>query len=859
MLGHLAPAVSSQRPDLVAPLEPTAGPELRTELFGAVVDLVGALGEDRPVVLVLDDLHWGHGPTLQLLTHLVTHSPRHRLLVLGTYRTTAPDRSDLLGRAVAELHRRDGVQRIDLPGLSADEIVEYLTVEGGVGTQRARRLASLLRDTTGGNPFLLREAWRDLQRRGGDPSGLRERAPASVRETFEARLAHLDARSRGVLECAAVLGDGGDLTVLAAASQVDGDGMLAAADAAAAHGFLDPVALAVGRVAFPHMLVRQSVLDLLPFSRRATLHARLGEVLEQRGGEKPGTTRLLAHHFGQAHALGYGDRAARYAEAAGGDAERALAFEDAAGWYERAAELLVNDPDARDRLWFAAASCHLRGGDFASAREQYRRLVDATTGTARLAAAVGFEDANWRPGLPGQDACRLLTEALAGVAADLYDPQYVTARASLGRALMFVGDPTRSRLVAQDALTQARALGRPDVLRHALAAMMWQAVPPLGVSERRQQAAELCRLGSAASDWVAVGTGAVFGAVMAYLRSDLAAWQDAVGDLDAAERMSGQPFLAYMRRCSAYAHAFLAGDFTAASRVAEDLLERGQLFGPDDTEGPYGLQMFMLQRETGDLEAVRPVLAHGLPEPAWEPGLLAVLTELGELERARPLLDRLLPGVCASAGAGSPWSQATAVLVFVTEAALALQDHAAAVRLRPVLEQYAGQQLVAGQFVAVFGPADAYLGALAALVGDDEAADAHFKAALEQAAALGSVVHRAQTSAMWSLALAQRVDGAERAAQLAGQARRLADSIQQRRVARLLARTTAPVRVVLTPRERQVLELVAEGRSNRQVARALGISENTAANHVRSVLLKTGSGNRTELTRRALAGGWLSD
>ena len=87
----------------------------------------------------------------------------------------------------------------------------------------------------------------------------------------------------------------------------------------------------------------------------------------------------------------------------------------------------------------------------------------------------------------------------------------------------------------------------------------------------------------------------------------------------------------------------------------------------------------------------------------------------------------------------SPWAQWTAVLVFLVEAALALGDVPAARRLRPLLAPYSGKQLIAGQFVAVFGPADAYLAALDSLLGDRDSAERLFAAALTQATAFGAL------------------------------------------------------------------------------------------------------------------------
>jgi DNA-binding CsgD family transcriptional regulator len=332
--------------------------------------------------------------------------------------------------------------------------------------------------------------------------------------------------------------------------------------------------------------------------------------------------------------------------------------------------------------------------------------------------------------------------------------------------------------------------------------------------------------------------------------------------MDRAVRGSGQPFIAYMRGCNDYAQAFLRGDFAAAERVAEDLLEVGRSFGPDDTEGPYGLQMYMVRRETGALEEVRRLVDVARQAQAtWEPGLLALYTELGLTGPARSLLHRLLEGLDARQVRQPPWAHWTAVLLFMVEAAVALQDADAARRLRPLLVPFSGLQLAAGQFVAVFGPADAYLASLDSVLGDDESAEQLFGQALDQNRALGSVVHRAAILAAWAGHMRSRGAQSRRYEVMRDEARRLAASTGQARVVRTLDSQDDPAghAAGLTARELDVLRLLARGCSNRAIATELRISENTAANHVRSILIKTGATNRTQVAMMAVSRQWVDD
>ena len=874
---RLTPLVWQHRPELASP--GGDGGDYRRELFDAVTWLLHAAAEERPVICVLEDLHWASQPTLQLLDHVAQRSATSRLLLLCTHRTTAPDRSDDLTYAIADLYRLDGVRRLDLAGLSTEEIAQYLVAEGGLSARRAREYATVLRDQTGGNPFFLRELWRDMT--GAPTRAFGTRAPVSVRDTLERRLARLTPAERAAIETAAVLADGGDVRVVLRAAdcgetggaQADAASVLAALDAAVSFGFLDGEDLARGRITFPHMLTRQAVLDLTSPSHRAALHARVGEVLQSSGSRSPAGVRQLAYHFARAAALGYGETAAQYLRQAARDAERSLAFEDAAAWYAQAADLTDGPDSDREELLLCAADSHVRVGDFASARTLYLRLTGSGDNRVRLHAAIGYENAAWRPGLPGTEACALLAHALEGVPEDPDDPRYVWALASLGRATAFTGDVERSRQLADLALEHARRLGNRQLLVHALETMMWQRAVPETVGHHLALAAELGPLAKAVQDWSALGTAAVFSSAIAYISGDRAAWAAATVDLDLAVRGSGQPFITFMRRCGDYAHAFLNGDFAAAAQVAENLLELGQSFGPDDTEGTYGLQMYMIRRETGALEQVRPLLGAVRQAPdTWEPGLLALYTELGLAEEARNLLWQLLERVDRAAARQAPWAQWTAVLVFLTEAALALGDVTAARLLRPLLAPYSGQQLIAGQFVAVFGPADAYLAALDSLLGNGESADRLFTAALAQAADFGAPVHRASVLTAWAAHLSAGGGADARTADMRVQARRLAASTGQARLLRLLDRMETPSpgsderdtlgaagAAGLTPREIAVLQLLAHGNSNREIASRLKITENTASNHVRSILLKTGAANRTQAAMMAASRGWIED
>ena len=829
---------------LPAPAEPVG--DGRRDLFEAVAELFRSIARDRPLVVVLDDLHWAQLPTVALLEHVVHSCLDAPTLVVATFRTTAPDRSDELSARMADLHRLDGVRRLDLAGLDTEAIAEFVCEHAGVSSAAARASAAILRDRTGGNPFFLRETWLDLERSGG-VAALRgpQRVPVTLGDTVAARLAGHGAQLRETVELAAVIGDGFDLSTLVGAGSADRGTSMDAVDAAVAVGVLEPVVGTADRYAFIHSLTRQAVLDRLSHTRCTALHARVAQTLEAYGD--PSLTPRIAHHYLAAQVL-FSEQALRHATAAAWQAVHSLAFEEAALWFDRAASLPATPEEVRAQLWFEAAANHVRAGDFARARGIYERLTTTADPLVRLEAAMGLEDAVARPGLSDSRAADLLGLALAGCALAPDDPRLVRARGSLGRALAFAGRIDEARAVGSAAIKAARRSGDRPTLVHVLKTSLWHGLTPDVAAVQLARSTELARLCAETGDRESGSMASFFRVVVSYLAGRPEDLAEATTDLQRSAESLAQPWHAYFAGCVAQSRAFCRGDFAQAEQRAAATLQVGEAFGDDSIDGSHGVQMFMLHRETGRLDVARRHLTgRETFADRWVAGLLALYTELNVTEGVRRALRHLLDGNLATHVTDAHWP---IELAFLTEGALALDDRDAALVLRPFLDFYAGMNLVGGQLVAVFGSADRYLARVAALLGDGEAAERHFAAALEMDRRMGSVVHVAETLAAHALVV-QATDPA-RARVLAAEARALAEPIGQVRVLRSLeplARASGPAQ--LTAREVEVLGLVAAGMSNREIAARLFISSNTAANHIRSILMKTGTTNRTQAARYA--------
>lgn len=824
-------------------------------LYQAVVDGIADVAEHGPVVLVLEDLHWAGPASLQLLTFVVERTADLPVLMLATARSTPPDRSSTFATVVAELAHQDGVRSIDVPPLTLEDVAEYLRQEARLQPEEALAAAQILHQQTRGNPFFLREVWRDLLLRGritalGDAP---IHAPRSVRDTVARRLGLLPSGSRRVVELAAVIGDDVEIAVLAAVAQGDAETTLVGLDDAVASGLLETAPEADGQVRFHHALARQAVLDSLPASRLIRDHARVAEVLDRRFPAAARRAQRLAHHYATAHGLGLEGRAVRYLREAAADADRSLAHADAAGFLVRAASL-CGDPTMRDDLRLAAARSALLGANFPLACELDETVIETGTPEQRMRAAIGYEAASWRSGQLGHHAAALLTRALEATALPPTNPMVVQAMASLGRALQLSGAIEAGRAVGSRANDLARQTGDDMLLAAALATSLQGSLQrPRDHPLKQARIAELTAVSRRVGSQNRMGAALFHDGLLAYAHGDRDRWASAHDGLVHVAMSTGQPFWQYFASCMRHIRDYLDGDFGAAKAAARAALDRGRSFGTADIGGSHSLQVFMIRRITGRLESVRPLISGSeATETHWAPGLLALYTELGLRAGAARVLAELLDDDLDHLAYSGDWP---ARLAFMVEAAWSLGDRAAARRLRPHLLEHAGHNLVSGAFTAAFGSADRYLGMVDSLLGLDSC-ELWFDSALALDTAMAAPVHQAET-------LAARVGHARRIGappgqveQLVGRARAIADPIGMRRIDLLLGDQPAAGPGAppdgssrLTAREEEVLELIAEGLSNRGIADRLVISEHTAANHVRSILAKTGSENRTQAAR----------
>ena len=404
-----------------------------------------------PLVVIVEDAHWADPPTLLLLRHLARGAPDAHGLVLTTFRDTEAEIPETLSSALADLRRTEGVVRVRLAGLSAEEIAEFVDLAGDRDPRAEQgEVARSLRELTGGNAFLMTELWRTLvdseaRWEGGWPDGTLAdlRSPEGVREVVGQRLARLDTATIDVLELAAVAGHEFDLSIVGRAGP--------ALEQAVAHGMIEEVPSRQLAFQFTHELVRRALYDRMPGLRRAELHLRVGEALERDAGDRPRVADL-AYHFAAAAPIDGPERAVEYALLAGREAIATLAYDEAEARFAAALSLGMTDPRRVAETQLELGTACSRGGRSERAIAAYRAAADLARDLddAELlaTAAVGFEEACWRPAIVDQGAIELLWEASAALPED-DSTLRVKVLAGLARALDFVG-----RLGGQ--LTRAR-------------------------------------------------------------------------------------------------------------------------------------------------------------------------------------------------------------------------------------------------------------------------------------------------------------------------------------------------------------------------------------------------------------------
>ncbi|MFN3216693.1 MAG: ATP-binding protein [Acidimicrobiales bacterium] len=736
-LAWLLPELPTSVPGVVPAVRADPASD-RARLLRAVTASLPALGGERPVLFVLDDLQWADGATVELVRHLIRHRPRG-LLVLATVRDTEIADSDALSAALVET-RRAGDLVLDVGPIDVGDVATlassaFASLDGSGTAGRSAPAAAQIHAATAGNPLFVSEYLRHLAG-GGDPST----APSTIADMMQRRVRTLGGDAMAILGHAAVIGHDIGYAVLAhmlADTVADPAELLDTLERACDARLLEDAG--PGAFRFSHAMVRSTIYETLSLTRRAQLHHRAAQAYEALYG--PFAVEHLsvtAYHWRMAAPLAGEARAVDYALASG---ERDLAdhsLDDALAQLAYAGDA-TTDPSIRARAQMLQGVAQLRLGDPSHVKtlEQAAAAAldagDLDTATAALTAhgrwtyAIGAA-------VPDPRKVALLERAVgvaAGTGADA--AQRATLLAALAVEATFTASAEHRTALLDEAMRVAEAAEDPAVQAdivvracqiHPVATMTIAQHDRL-VAETRRSLAALDQLDHALA--VRTLNNGFFTMYRAGAVEDAMACAARLDDIFAA---TGDPFVRRHIDMFEPIRLLLAGDPHASQRCADEVLGRWAADAIPEAFGFYGLETFAAGRELAVLGAMldawdeEPDLAHVSTERAVRALALALATphDGGAKQRLDAAMGNGLDTIVDDA----IWLVTVALWAEVA----AMVGHLDAVaKTETLLLPWSGRHVVTGGIV--LGAVDRLLGLGALAAGRHDEAIARHRAAIE--------------------------------------------------------------------------------------------------------------------------------
>ena len=836
--------------------EPARGGEDRAgrllEIAEGAIATLARASEERPVVIALDDVQWADDASLHLLRLLTADVPGLGVMVLATARH--PEPGSPFEATLGALTGRNGVTVLHLPPLSEAHVADYL-----FGRSDAEAAAWVHRQS-GGNPLYVRELGRLL---ADEPLPLDASSawlPVELRALLARRLAQLDEPVLDVAGAASVLGDEFSVEML---QDVHGRPVHEEVEAAARRGIivLDPEF--PGWARFSHGLVRTALYAGLPPARRVDLHRRTAGVLERGGAlEREDQLGELALHWLRAASTpGERTTAVERLRQAARVATRRLAYDEAARLLRSAAataRLGPGDLEERAQIDLELATAEFSAGFVLRAVETARRAVelaeaarrpDLGAGAALVVSAIG--DTQSQPPL-----LALKERALRSMGPEL-SPLRVRLEAQIAHIRADLYSPTQAEDASRAALEDAEALGDSAALVDAIQARHFVCSGPDGLGERERLALRMIELGRGAGGPAPAMWGHLWRIDAAHERGDLAGAHAEVAELARVVERLRRPMATWHLLMVRAGSAIPAGRFDEGERLAHEarrLAHRLEDFSVVGVTYAITAEIDRLRGSTDErAEWTAAIERFGYPIAKADTAFFSAV--VGDVETARRLHDQVKPYI-PTLPVNGRWLP-TICIFALTASELGDRDHAD--HCYTVLLPYALRCIAGGAgSVACQGSVSLVLGRLAVLLGRRDDARRHFADAAAENRRIGVVPYLGETLLQWSKLLAPTDPAAARplAEEANAIASRLGMGVVTRESASVLERLRAGGRHTpdpLTRREREVAALVAEGRSNREIAEHFVLSERTVETHVSRILTKLGLSSRTQMAAWVLA------
>lgn len=825
----------------------------RFRLFDAVARQLELESNREPLAIAIDDLQWADTSTVHLLRVLATQLTGHRVAIVGAYRSDGASSAPELQQTVAELERRRVVTRFEVESIGVSDTRELLNELVGFDSEQ---LARVIHRRSDGNPFVIEELVRALVDQGMISSTSAQidleqlPLPSSVSASIVQRIQGFSSEDRDLLELAAVAGKEIAPLLLAGAWSRPLRSVEAALERLRQAGLIE-------EAAFAHDRVREAILAQLAPDRRRMLHGRLAAVLQTWSADSR-DLHLLADLAFHADRAGEAELAMRTLVRLGDASLAAHGPDEAVAAYRQAISLLAGGENSELaslnlRLGEAklqagsvdAAGCFLQALDFFERTGDQEGVAKASLHCGRAyahaeqheRAVAAFERA--RDALADRPDCALdlaatliclsdvlglslgrTSEAIAAGEQALAlirlqhagDGIEAQARLSLGHTLLRANRFDEARRVLEPAIGQAlraRELPLGAELHGALANLArWSG--DLFASELH--GSRRLQLAASTGDRFAGRHGHAWLALVATSRGE---WAQAVTHLETARAEaalveSPEP-AAFVLQVAGW-NEYLQGDYLAAAAHFSEALAGFREIGP--------------------------------PTLVWYLGCLALTLErLGERAEALALVAETwnaIEGLPRNALHRAP-AGSTIGLVVAEHGDLEM-----ATRLYRMLEPFHGQL----HWFLV----DRTRAALATRLGDPAQAKRHLQAAVQTARGGGiwteqaiveaelCVIDYAESTSTNRTKCRQRLEEAIDHLQImgmAGEAARFAE-----RAGQLSSNFEGRRPAGLSAREAEVLVLVAEGLTNREIGLRMSISEKTVAAHLASAFTKADLENR---------------
>jgi DNA-binding CsgD family transcriptional regulator len=838
------------------------------QVLDAVRAVLVSLAEGSPVVLVLEDLHWADRATRDLVAFLARTLRSGRVTLAVSYRSDELHRRHPLRPLLAELVRLPGVERLELGPFTRAELAEHLEAVAGAPLPADQVEGIYARSE--GNPFYAEQL---LAAGAGDA---RVELPATLAEVLLARVQGLSEPAQQVLRVAAVAGRRVPHRLLAEVAGLPEADLEQGLREAVGAGVLTTDA-ATGSYAFRHALLQEAVYgDLLP-GEQVRLHAAYASLLAAGPG---GAAAELAHHCLASHdlvgALAASVRAAEQAEAVLAPAEALHHLSNALRLWERVPEPAAAAGIDRVELTLRAAAAASAGGEHqraASLAQDAARAAGATKDPAQAARA--YERFGMYLFFAGRVEEALEARARAVELVPAEPPTRLRARvtAAIAQALVNARRPAEARRWCDEALAAARGADSADEEADVLIT--------LGMVEQYDDPASACtRFAAARAQAAAAGSPEI------ELRAlyCLAEVSNQLGDLatacaasDEGAELAGRSGLGwtgvglFVRRTQLKAR-YRTGDWDGCERLIAAVPELTTLAVAEVVA--QGLGVLVARARPAASVWLRQLAGLGGADPVLDRDVAVWEAELagwqGDLERASSAIrrglaaadevehfDQALEGAWVAMNGLSVEAdradQARAAGDDATLADATAAGRALLERVRADAEQARGTHLAhdvhvrgrlakaEAEWTRLEGRSDPgrWQAAVDALSYGHVYAVARCQWRLAEALAGAGDRDQATAAARAAHATATRLAAAPLRAALEALARR----------GRLDLGVTLPARRTLaglTPRELEVLGLLVEGRSNRQIAERLFISGKTASVHVTNLLAKLGVHSRLE-------------